>query len=333
MIIGISGKIGSGKDTLGTIIQYLFYLKSDIDKDDKLSYESFIKIDKTNNLQFNNIIPKIKKFADPLKDIICLLTGCTRDELENEDFKNSKLSNEWIRYGYADGFSKKFINGCDINEPTMNFKECSKERYEQEVRTNWQTAYKQQLTYRDLLQYLGTDLLRNQLHENVWINSVLDKYKPTFCNIFCIFTDKSKTNCIHCLNLPNWILTDVRFYNTFCTHCLKLPNWIITDVRFPNEVEAIKNKDGVNIKINRPINLRFPELWRLYSDQELSIEPDEEGFFKWLRQHDAILFKKLIHESEIALDNYKFDYIIENDMLIEKLILRVKKILQIEQLI
>jgi hypothetical protein len=55
-------------------------------------------------------------------------------------------------------------------------------------------------------------------------------------------------------------------------------NWLISDTRFPNEAEAIKKCDGLVIRINRknvkPINA---------------------------------------HESETALDNWNFDYTIENN--------------------
>ena len=30
---------------------------------------------------------EIKKFADKLKDIVCLLIGCTREQLEDQEFK------------------------------------------------------------------------------------------------------------------------------------------------------------------------------------------------------------------------------------------------------
>lgn len=66
MIIGISGSIGSGKDTVATII-----------------------VEQSQNQW------KIKKFAGKLKQIVSLLTGCTVEDLENEEFKNSNLPSEW----------------------------------------------------------------------------------------------------------------------------------------------------------------------------------------------------------------------------------------------
>ena len=38
---------------------------------------------------------KIVKFADKLKDIVCLLIGCTRQQLECREFKEKELGEEW----------------------------------------------------------------------------------------------------------------------------------------------------------------------------------------------------------------------------------------------
>jgi hypothetical protein len=212
-IIGISGRSQSGKDTVGKIIQYLVSCNKDKPFNGKWTFDNYIN---TSNWE-------IHKFADPLKDIICILTGCTKEQLEDNEFKNSKLPDEWIRYGYADGFIKKYIGNGEMGQPIMNNKQCDKERYEIELRTNWQTAYKHHLTYRQLLQYVGTDLFRNQLHEDTWINALMSKYK--------IIDERT--------------MQDPDDSNIF------YPNWIITDVRFPNEAKAIKDREGFIIRINR----------------------------------------------------------------------------------
>ena len=75
------------------------------------------------------------------------------------------------------------------------------------------------------------------------------------------------------------------------------PNWVITDMRFPNELEAIKNRDGISIRVNRgPQNSKG-------------------------------------HESETALDSSIFDYTIDNNSTIEDLIAQVKTILEKENII
>ena len=209
MIIGISGKIGSGKDTVGKIIQYLTHCK-----DDGTTFEEW------NTLKHYDMCSwKIHKFADALKDIVCILTGCTREQLEDIDFKNTLLSDEWIRYGKANGFYSHSDN--NPSHKIMDNKQCSKEEYEEELKVNWQTAYKTHFTYRELLQQLGTNLLRNKLHENVWINALFNKYKD------------------------EW--NGMNTYNNTC----KFPNWVITDCRFENEAKAIKDRGGIVIRVNR----------------------------------------------------------------------------------
>lgn len=302
MIIGISGKAQSGKDTVGKIIQYLtdkssFGYTHPDGFDDYISY-----LDNGHN---SNSIWQIHKFADALKDIICILTGCTREQLEDIEFKNNKLPDKWIRYGYANGFYRYYRNGKE--ETKMNNTQCDKERYELEYKTNWQTAYKVHPTYRELLQYIGTDLLRNQLHDNVWVNALFSKYKPNICS-----------GVTHCALAGKFEIS--------CNLCPEYPNWIITDVRFPNEVKAIKDRDGINIRVNR--GKPFVEVTKT-----VPIYSDGEDYSK----EQTIIGKKQItlkeHISETALDDYTFDYIIDNNNAIEELIEKVKDILIKEKII
>jgi ABC-type oligopeptide transport system ATPase subunit len=85
------------------------------------------------------------------------------------------------------------------------------------------------MTYREFLQKLGTEAMRNGLHTNVWVNALLADYKESPQNV---------------LGNEGYKLEDV------------YPNWIITDMRFPNEMEAVVKRKGITIRINRPeINL------------------------------------------------------------------------------
>ncbi len=117
------------------------------------------------------------------------------------------------------------------------------------------------LTGRELLQKIGTEVGRN-IHPNTWINALFSEYT------------------LELRRVPN-----VKGGTTIAD---AYPNWIITDVRFPNEADAIKNRGGVVIRINRPT---------VIIDQ---------------------------HPSEISLDTYeKFDYIIENTGSLDDLHLNV----------
>lgn len=266
MIIGISGKIGSGKDTVGRIIKEL----------DDISYPAISC--RTNNNW------KIVKFADAIKDIVCILTGCTREQLEDIDFKNSKLPDEWIRYGYADGFIKEYIGNGEMSNAIMINKQCDKETYDWHYKTNWQTAYKSHLTYRELLQVIGTDLFRNKFHEDTWVNALFSKYYPKICSgvTYCALAGKPEISC---------------------NQCPEYPNWIITDVRFPNEVKAIKDRGGVVIRVNRDIRCK---------------DGLKDSHYRLIEEQ---------HPSETALDDYEFNFTIDNNSTIEHLIAEVRAIL------
>lgn len=71
------------------------------------------------------------------------------------------------------------------------------------------------MTYREFLQRLGTEAMRDGLHEDVWVNALFSDYKPQ----------------------------KMSEYNP--------SRWIITDTRFPNEFKAIKERGGLMLKIVR----------------------------------------------------------------------------------
>jgi len=287
-IISLSGKIGSGKDTAGKIIQII----TDNPHFTNKTVETWLSREILN--------PKweVKKFADTLKDIICLLIGCSREQLEDQEFKEKELGEEWTRYGYADGFSHNYFyrNGEETKTTIMNAVPCSKEKYEQERITNWQTAYKSVLTPRLLLQLLGTECGRNIIHPNIWVNSLMSKYKAKGSDNNGFVTNVNPEGMT--LTWQPMILTEPNMF----------PNWIITDTRFPNELKAVKDKGGISIRVNREIK---------HQVESLGGTTDVPKGHQLANQH----------ESETALDNATFDYTINNDGTIEELILKVKEIL------
>lgn len=66
-IISISGKIGSGKDTVAAIIMEL-----------------------ANDRQW-----EVKKWAGKLKEVASLLTGIPKEKFEDQEFKKTNLGSEW----------------------------------------------------------------------------------------------------------------------------------------------------------------------------------------------------------------------------------------------
>ena len=271
MILSISGKIGSGKDTVGNILQILIDMPH-------FSNKAVIEyLDKKDiNYSYEN-----KKFADKLKDIVCLLIGCTKEQLEDRDFKEISLGEEWTRYSVANGFWSHSDN--NPSHKRMDSKQCSKAEYENEVKVNWQTAYKTVYTPRLLLQHIGTELFRNQIIDGIWVNALMSEY-----------TLKRE--------LVGTTPENIQWGEVY-------PNWIITDTRFPNELQAVKDKGGINIRVNRPKE-RELILRNATSiiDTRKTLEPE--------------------HKSETVLDNAEFDYVILNNGTIEDLVNECRNIIK-----
>ncbi len=310
MIISVSGKIGSGKDTVGKIIQYLI-IQQDLYKQGKklCRFSNF----NPNNFRGDNSY-EIKKFADKLKDIVCLLIGCTKEQLENQEFKETELGEEWTRYAYADGHNDHYRNG-DWTK-SMNSVTCSKEKYEEELRVNWQTAYKTVMTPRLLLQLLGTNCGRDIIHPNIWVNSLMNQYK------YKIYTKdeliKLSEDCGNRVKDDDWSDISIEEIKRRIPSYIQTDesNWIITDTRFPNELKTVKDKGGISIRINRP----KPRCSCVTRDiMQCDIDCDEN------------ITKE--HESETALDTAQFDYEIHNNGTIEELIDQVKEVLIKEKIL
>lgn len=186
MIIGISGYSGSGKDTVGIIIQYL-------NAETKISLKEVLKKPQDHQWWLEERSGwEIKKWAGKLKDIASLLTGIPVKNFEDQEFKTSLLGPEW---------GTVTLNPLNAIPVFENVK------------------FNSLMTVRDFLQKLGTDAVRNGLHKNTWVNTLMSDYKAIDYN-----DDEQPEH----------------------------PNWIITDTRFPNEAEAIKKANGIIIRVERP---------------------------------------------------------------------------------
>lgn len=274
MIIAISGKIGAGKDTVGEIIQKLC-------------------------LTNTNQNYKIKKFADKLKDIVCILIGCTREQLEDREFKEKELGEEWWYYCnslFFDG-ETKMVSYLEANDTIKD-------------NTSW---YIVKLTPRKLLQLLGTEAGRNIIHPNIWVNALFADY-------------------------PKIVDMDDKGLDVY-------ENWIITDVRFPNEAQAIKDRGGIVIRVNRYCYDSLEDYLVTHPDKNVSAKAvkivSDWGFNKHGVMEEKLkeipeskgYYEKSNHPSETALDNYEFDHVIDNNGSIEELVEKVKKILINKKLI
>lgn len=198
MIIGISGKMGAGKDTLGMVLQGLSFRKDSSWYKDPLGYAK--AYDGRPNLKGGW---KIVKYADKLRQIAGILLGVEPEKFEDREFKLTQLGHEWdhVELGFQ-------WEGNASNEGST-------------------PAGTYHMTVRQFLQRLGTDALREGLHQNVWINALFADYKDQIN-----YTDEEEPEEIN----------------------RGKPNWIVTDVRFPDEADAIKARGGIVVRIDRPDN-------------------------------------------------------------------------------
>jgi hypothetical protein len=210
MIVGISGKKQHGKDTVAKMIQYLAFNPK---RNSEFTLENFLK----QSYGYRKISSgwKTKSFAGKLKQIVALLIGCTIEQLEDNDFKEKPLGEEWRVYRLYKNFTYYLID---------------KETYDKMENMNGYDTLV--LTPRLLLQLIGTECGRQIIHPNIWVNALMSDYYCPYCG----FVDSGPDNSNECYKGKDH----------------ELPNWIITDVRFPNEAEAIKQRGGVVIRINNP---------------------------------------------------------------------------------
>lgn len=198
MIIGISGKKQHGKDTAADFILKEFP-------------------------EFEH-----KKFAGKLKEMVCLMIGCTMEELEDPVFKETPLGEEWDKWRVDSFYMPEtldsevnafydYINYFNTKEEAVSFGESEKKKYNvpsKEKVYGMSSDYdysvvKEEITPRKLLQLLGTECGRQIIHPNVWVNSTMADYKGG-------------------------------------------DNWVLSDVRFPNEAEAVRKRGGLLFRVNRP---------------------------------------------------------------------------------
>jgi len=209
MIIGLSGKKQSGKDLTGKIFQAL------TDKPTSFDGMSIITEKDIDYKVWDVPRYKTKKFADKLKDITCLLTGLTREQLESEEYKNLPLGPKWNRTVWNIVTKEEAVLESYYSEEEAK-----------EGMSHWEEYYTPTtriveelivMTPRKMLQLLGTECGRQIIHPDIWVNS--------------LFADCLPTKSDHA---PGGF---------------EYPNWIITDVRFPNEAEAIKERHGLLVRL------------------------------------------------------------------------------------
>lgn len=224
-IISISGYKGSGKNTVAAIIQY-YTSKEPY----QVSLQEYIMSKWLHTSQNNNW--EVKSFATKLKKICALLLDVPVENFEDQKFKESVLPEMWACW--------KLTFQTEHNDIEHSiWKVFSTEDEAREYMDNnyivGGTLKHFIPTYREVLQFVGTNLFRNQFHPDVWVLSLFNDYKSTYLNNLW-YNNKG----VYEVTEQDEII-----------HKPEFPNWIIADTRFPGELKAIQERNGICTRVYR----------------------------------------------------------------------------------
>lgn len=273
MIIGIAGKKQSGKNTVANLIQYYIAIEKKPSIEELIPFKAVIEKDEIAGAAETSGWYQ-KGFAKKVKVIASIITGIPVSVMDSEEYKSQTLSNmtgnDWKVYVVNNlqeaMFSKK--------EEAVNFIRYIYQNDKMKVPDSYFKEY--DITLRELLQKIGTDLFRDMIHPDVWVKALMDEYRP--------IDYESKVD-------PDRV-------NNATYQIPIYPNWIITDVRFPNEVSAVKEEKGLIIKVVRPLE------GELHSNHASETALNDYSEWDWIINNDGNI-NKLAFEVTKMLREFK----------------------------
>lgn len=197
-IVGIKGFKGSGKDTVASMISYILH-----DGIMKASYDTWLLYHKNDFIENDEIIIH---FADKLKDDISEFCGIDRKLLDRQDIKEENY------YNFKTG-----IVSTNIKDATYVVDKCNDAILKYNDLSSYLVLYNNNISIkiRVLLQYYGTNIIRNHFWHEAFIRYTMNK---------AFDIKNSKGQCI------------------------------ISDARFEDECMAIKYYGGKIIRVDRRVN-------------------------------------------------------------------------------
>lgn len=192
-IVGIKGFKGSGKDTVASMISYILH-----DGIMKATYDTWLLYHKNDFIENDEIIIH---FADKLKDDISEFCGIDRKLLDKQEIKENYY------YNFKTGIVSTNIKNIDyVINTVLEYDNLS---------TLLLLNNNVSIKIRALLQYYGTNVIRNHFWHNAFVHYTINK------------------------------AFDIRN---------KLGQCIIADARFDNECNVIKVCGGKIIRVDRRVN-------------------------------------------------------------------------------
>lgn len=197
-IVGIKGFKGSGKDTVASMISYILH-----DGIMKASYDAWLLYHKNGFVENDEIIIH---FADKLKDDIAAFCNIDRKLLDRQDIKEENY------YNFKTG-----IVSTNIKEATYVVNKWNDAILKYNGLSSYLVLYNNNVSIkiRVLLQYYGTNIIRNHFWREAFIRYTMNK---------AFDIRNSKGQCI------------------------------IADARFEDECMAIKYYGGKIIRVDRRVN-------------------------------------------------------------------------------
>ena len=198
-IVGIKGFKGSGKDTVASMISYILH-----DGIMKANYDTWLLYHKNDFIENDEIIIH---FADKLKDDIAAFCNIDRKLLDRQDIKEENY------YNFKTG-----IVSTNIKDATYVVDKCNDVILKYNDLSSYLVLYNNNVSIkiRVLLQYYGTNIIRNHFWREAFIRYTMNK---------AFDIRNSKGQCI---------IADARFENDEC--------------------EAIKQCGGMIIRVDRKLN-------------------------------------------------------------------------------
>ena len=163
-IIGIAGAKNSGKDTIASMINYIFAVGVT-----RATYGDYlikkVKIDNAN-------ADRVVHFADNMKDAMSIIFGIPRCTFNDRQKKDN---------AYWDYFNKTFVSFADVIRDNDAFviHDTDELYYTKPLSEMIKSAMEEHrhlyIKIRTLMQYFGTDICRHFLDEDIWIRSTMVK--------------------------------------------------------------------------------------------------------------------------------------------------------------
>lgn len=180
-IIGLAGNKNSGKDTVASMINYIFAVGIT-----KAKYSEWILKRASYDETYKD---RIVHFADSLKDCLSIIYNIPRNAFDDRIIKDE------MYYSFSTGqfIDKQVVDQHpnDYNVITNEVLKHSSLNYEFETYDELYSV----ITIRTLMQYFGTELCRNNLGTDIWIKSAIGKIVEVAANRrVCIVPDVRFTN-------------------------------------------------------------------------------------------------------------------------------------------